>query len=500
MKIKRLTAGLAVAAMAATFFAAAPILSANAAPALPAGADTVTTVLNIGTIPGGTAKTIDIAKTIAADSSFAAESITDRLGLNTTVGNLQASLNDTINFSGFPCTYAVIMDQGTNKAMYTWPIPAAPTVNDGSQGTVSCATGKLVYTPAPAMGKNADAPVDIYYELQGTYTTVGNNDPANTTIPWFGGLLKLVVGKTTTPDPCATYSAVCLSTTLQAWSSKDSSDATSATLTTLQPNISATDGPLTSADMAAGYGLYSVDQPTSSGNTILTAALKSSSMLTVGSKKDPNSVTFTAPKNWSGVVTYVYTLAPFTADASGHRTFSTDTTTWFIGLLTFTVQPTLPGIDPIVSDPGAAVTIPVLEQSIIGSKPFSNAACTFADTKSKTTLAGTGSISNKGGSKDPIFTPTADFVGSVDLSCTVQDVWGITSNTVTVTVQVGAPAPAPVAPTTAAPACTQNCDGTLVSTGGSLAAPMSSGLAAVVLLVAAGAGILVVRRRTALAG
>jgi hypothetical protein len=69
-----------------------------------------------------------------------------------------------------------------------------------------------------------------------------------------------------------------------------------------------------------------------------------------------------------------------------------------------------------------------------------------------------------------------------------------------VTIQVGAVAPAPAAP--AAPACGSNCDsnGKLVSTGGSLAAPMSSGLAAVVLLVAAGAGILVVRRRTALAG
>jgi len=349
---------------------------------------------------------------------------------------------------------------------------------------------------------NAPDQVSLFYEiwLNNTSQSVVNSWVDGGGINHgFGiqGTITVTINPPASNDPCANLSAVCIPADLQAWNSKDSTDATTAKVTTIQPNT----GPkqvLTTADIAAGYALRSVDHATSSGAMFTTAALNA--MVVRGTTKDPNAVTFTAPKNWSGVITYQYRIDPISVNSAGVTSWITPTTAKpeYIGLLVFTIHPTLSAPDPIASDPGAKVTVPVLEQSIIGSKPFSNAACTFADTKNKTTLTGTGTISNKGGSKDPVFTPDAAFTGSVDLACTVQDKFGTVSNSVTVTITVGAPAPAPVAPT---PACT-NCDnsGKLVSTGGSLAAPMSSGLAAVVLLVAAGAGILVIRRRTALAG
>jgi len=282
-----------------------------------------------------------------------------------------------------------------------------------------------------------------------------------------------------------------LTADVQAYAKK--AKATSVTVELLTPNALKPDktGFVTGNGI---WGLAAINNPDSNDKTLSYDTLMSAISFTFGANS--STVTFTPPApNWSGTVTYEYVLASYATGVA-------DKTSLHTGLLTFTVHPTLTAQDPIVSDQGVAVSVPVISQPPIGSAAFANAKCVFASSKSKTTLTDVGTISNKS-SKDPVFTPNADFVGSTDLSCTVQDKWGITSNTITVTIQVGAAAPAvPAAPTTAAPSCTTaGCsDGKLVSTGGSLATPMSSGLAAVVLLVAAGAGILVVRRRTSLAG
>ena len=490
MKIKRLTAALAVAAMAAGFTLASPMLSAQAA--TPQGvADTVQGTTT-ATIPGGQMSLIDPWATIASSN--------DPTVRNSVVSSATAPAGPgaTTPVSGF------ISITGTGKPINHWSCynRTAPTVtlapgttggNLANLGSVKCdtATGQIAYTPNPAMGIMGDFQVIISYEIMAVPGSLADGWLTTyTNIPAIAGKILVTVTTPSNPSACdPKYTAQCLYADVQAYAKK--AKTTSVKVELLTPNAVKASG----AGFVTGngiWGLAAINNADSNDKTLSWVALENALSFTIGANS--SVVTFTPPApNWSGTVTYEYDLASFANGVANNI---------YTGLLTFTVHPTLTAQDPIVSDQGAAVSVPVISQPPIGSGAFSHANCVFANSKSKTTLTDVGSISNKG-SKDPVFTPTADFVGSIDLSCSVQDVWGTTSNTITVTIQVGVVAPVvPAAPTTAAPSCTTaGCsDGKLVSTGGSLAAPMSSGLAAVVLLVAAGAGILVVRRRTALAG
>ena len=524
MKIKRLTAGLAVAAMAATFFAAAPIVSAQAATdtvtlsQAPLGNKTPGAVYDITVpdVPGNSFITINVFDKLVQDPQYStwplAEpdySVDSSSGPGTiSIANL-ASWTDPSNgtsslygmfgpfVSSWNCNSSdVIVEDGAGNPQPTY-------------GYVKCdVNGNLTFTPTLVMGSNGGIPVTLHYVITSALTPAAAATFGLTTSTPAGTLqhvqlqgdIHLTVTTPQNPNACPP-GAACLTADVQAYGKKDNPNSVKIDL--LTPNIfiaaSNPTGVLTAADTPSSWGLAAVNNPTSVDTTIPQSTLQS--FVTYTKAKGSNTVKFTPPVGWSGTVTYDYVIAKYICVDGTQACPVLDPKGLpgsYTGSVTFTTHPTLPDIDQIASDPGAKVTVPVLEQSIIGSKAFMNAACTFADTKSKTTLAGTGTISNKGGSKDPIFTPDAAFTGSVDLACTVQDKFGIGSNSITVTIQVGAPAPAPIAPT---PACGDSCNGgKLVSTGGSLATPMSSGLAAVVLLVAAGAGILVIRRRTALAG
>jgi len=533
MKIKRLTAGLAVAAMAATFFAAAPILSAQAAqdaaplPAYPqisyGGTPFKMYDITAPDVPGNSSLTINVFDSLLQDG-MSSTPLWQYITVDYTNSTLYAiadlaSITDPAN--GTSGASGTASQYGANGVyVSSWNCNASDIIVEDGSGTpqpsygyVSCGkNGTLTYTPTLVMGSNGDIPIILHYAITTSLTALANstfgqgmvaagNSPLLQHVT-LAGNINLTVTFPQNLNACG-KDAACLNADVQAYGKKDNPNSVKIDL--LTPNIfiaaSNPTGILKASDVPASWGLSAVNAPTSVDTTIPTATLQS--FVSYTKAKGSNTVKFTPPVNWSGTVTYDYVIAKYTCGNSGTDACSSPDPVsgaprLYVGSVTFTTHPTLPDIDPIASDPGVKVTVPVLEQSIIGSKAFMNAACTFADTKSKTTLAGTGTISNKGGSKDPIFTPDAAFTGSVDLACTVQDKFGITSNSVTVTVQVGVPAPAPVAPT---PACGDSCNGgKLVSTGGSLAAPMSSGLAAVVLLVAAGAGILVVRRRTALAG
>jgi len=482
--------------MAATFFVAAPILSAQAL--------SVNTPDPIADINGGSVDAGDTWGAFSVDQLILATApaspvmwFDQTYGIGTAAAPASTfeAMTDPANgtyttqpvaqyMSGWEITNVSVYD----STGYNW----APNL-----GSVNYSGTSLSFTPNPAMADKGDIDVYLEYQMQAIPTALANGTPG-LMIPAVSGRIKITVQKPVTSDcPTGYYTAKCLTADIQAYDKK--ADPTSVKVELLKPNVVVLDA---KGNWVSGFvtgngnwGLAAINSARSNDQMLSDTILKNAITWKIGANS--STVTFTPPKpNWSGTVTYDYTLASYT----GPNGTASSTVQSHTGAITFTVHPTLPGIDPIVSDPGAKVTVPVLEQTIIGSKPFSNASCTFADTKSKTTLTGTGTISNKSGSKDPIFTPDAAFTGSVDLVCTVQDTWGITSNSITVTVQVGAvPAPADTTAAPVAPACTTDC-GKLVSTGGSLTAPMSSGLAAVVLLVAAGAGILVVRRRTVLAG
>ena len=481
MKIKRLTAALAVAAMAAGFTLASPMLSANAANVRWAGMQAPDTTYSV---PGGTTTSIPIWTALLADPIASTTPLF--------IPDLVSTVNTTHSVQDVNSNW-----MSTASDFITWSCTnqTAPTIQQvtgtavQNLGSVKCGpNGTLVYTPNPAMGVMGDFQVYITYTLVAVASAGWTNGPALDSLPGIWGRILVTVGQYQATNSC-TYDAKCLTGDVQAYAKK--AKAPSVKVELLAPNALRPDG--TGFVEGTGiWGLGAINFPDSNDKTLSTATLMSAISFAIG--PNSSSVTFIPPApNWSGTVTYQYVLASYAKGVA-------DTDNLKTGLLTFTVHPTLTAQDPIVSDQGIAVSVPVLSQPPIGSGAFSHASCVFANSKNKTTLTDVGSISNKN-SKDPVFTPTADFVGSIDLSCTVQDVWGTTSNTITVTIQVGAAAPVvPVAPT-ASPACGNGCnDGKLVSTGGSLAAPMSSGLAAVVLLVAAGAGILVVRRRTSLAG
>jgi len=512
MKIKRLTAGLAVAAMAATFFAAAPVLSAQAAPgdqpATPIGflatravSDPITPILDAGVVYGGQPNKISIASLINAGDP--GESIA---AFSTGWSTFGVQYGSPVVIPTWPCITA-------NSRLIDPQTGAQLLPTDKRYGTISCdAFGNLIYTPSLAMGANGPVVIKIYYEIVGWVATSWAADPAaNATLsPWVSGTISVTVQNKPASSGCAyDDQAQCLTADLQAFAKKDGP--ASAKINVITPNVLFTDKNGNTTGFVTGdenWGLVLVDKASSIDQSISSTTLMGWASYTQGKKGD--SITFTLPKtqyNWSGTVSYLFELAPFICDANGNVTSDGNYACMNqaqTGLATFIVHPTLTAPDDITSDQGAKVTVPLLGANalpIIGTAPFQDASCTFADTKSKTTLSGVGSISNPGGSKNPVFTPVADFVGDVTLTCTVADKWDPISNPVDVVIHVGTPAPAPVAPaTTPAPAC-DNANGKCVLsvTGGSLAAPMSSGLAAVVLLVAAGAGILVVRRRTALA-
>jgi len=368
---------------------------------------------------------------------------------------------------------------------------------DTNHGTASCSgamtdtypsTTNLTYNPGNFMGNNGDARAYIQYNLVPTFATPRPANAMQDII--ITGYVFVTVQKPALTG-CDASQAVNLKATIQAYGKGD--DATSAKFDLVKSNVASntnTKGAIKYPDTAAMWGLESFN---SGDSTDPYFAWNAQSLL----KQAGNTVTFTPPQDWSGVVTYIYDIAKYDSTSATPVFLDTPDAK---GCVVITVQPTLTAPDQLTTDQGVAVTIPLLGQGslkIIGTKDFTNANCVFVST-GKIKDSAVGSILNKGKDKNPIFTPNADFVGSVDLSCTVEDAIGTTSNAVTVTIQVGAvPAPASVVP-----ACTTNCDsnGKLVSTGGSLATPMGSGLVALVLLVAAGAGILVVRRRTALAG
>ena len=523
MKIKRLTAGLAVAAMAATFFAAAPVLSAQAAPGdqptapagflatrtanLTDGPNTNVPILDAGVAYGGQPNPINIASLIntGAPTTSIASFVASNQAFSLVYGSSSV-------IPAWPCIVAnsYIIDPQTGAQLL-------PT--DKRYGSISCdAFGDLIYTPSLAMGANGPVVIKIYYEIVGWVDTSWSATPPTATSarfsPWVSGTISVTVKNKPASSGCAyDGQAGCLTADLQAFAKKDGP--ASAKINVITPNVLFTDKNGNPTGFVTGdgnWGLVFVDKASSIDQSISSTTLMSWANYTLGKKGD--SITFTLPKtqyNWSGTVSYLFQLAPFVCDANGQVTSDGNYACMDqaeTGLATFIVHPTLTAPDDIYSDQGAKVTVPLLGANalpIIGTAPFQDASCTFADTKSKTTLSGVGSISNPGGSKNPVFTPVADFVGDVTLSCTVADKWDPISNAVDVVIHVGTPAPTATTPVPAAPAtpsCNTDSNGKCILsvTGGSLAAPMSSGLAAVVLLVAAGAGILVVRRRTSLAG
>jgi len=513
MKIKRLTAALAVAAMAAGFTLASPMLSAQANPVSPEPyhVDDIT-----ATATAGIDNPINLVDALAAADPAATQptALGGAYGQNVVVGfsgNPTTSVADnmgylTINTTAQPQYYQNW--KCDNPQIWT-AIPTSandkPVTSTGSLGSVSCdmtADGKgvIVYHPSPVLGVNGNATVYLSYELYGNLLPAwdlnGSNGVTPSNNPEFWGYIKVTV----TQQPatgCGTGAT--LTVDQQAWGKYD--DAVSPKIEMVKPNILTSmnqKGKIPSAD-AANWAVLWINTATSNDLTLSQTAVESLISWTAGKG---TSVVFNAPQFWSGTADFSYAVSKFTPATA--TTLAKATGDPIVGCLHVIIRPTLTAPDPIVSDPGAPVTIPLLGTGslpIIGSKYFNNANCVFAsNNKAKDTSVGL--ITNKGKDKNPIFTPNADFTGSVDLLCTVDDAWGTTSNQVTVTIQVGAvPAPAdtstaaPVAPSCTTPGCDK-----LVSTGGSLATPMSSGLAAVVLLVAAGAGILVVRRRTSLAG
>jgi len=494
MKIKRLTAALAVAAMAAGFTLASPMLSAHAdVPTVPQTTTyAYTDPIDVGTQVEGSATAptptpIDLTTEFGQDNAHMIPLTLNHVGPAMALGDVMPLYKNIL--SGWSCTYAVVAD--ANGIAMT----------DDRLGSATCdkKTGKITYTPAIGMGVGGDAPVLIYFSTTsvldtsatGTYGTYAALKAAT---GWYdnfvvNGYILVTVTQPKVSSGCD-FKIACLSATLQAWGKGDKQ--TTASVSAITSNINTKNAFSLSATQASTWGLVSIDNP-SSIDQLTSVTLNSYVSMGAG-----NKIVFAAPKNWSGTVTYQYTIAPYPSNTADFSNYPSGV----VGSVTFIVQPTLPAIDDLSTDVGVPVTIPVLSQAIIGSAPFQDANCVFASGRNKTSQTAVGTIVNKGGSKNPVFTPADGFTGDVTLSCTVADKWDPISNAVSVVIHVGAPAPAPVAPTTAAPACTTNCgnSGTLVSTGGSLAAPMSSGLAAVVLLVAAGAGILVVRRRTSLAG
>jgi len=499
MKIKKLTAVFAVAAMAAGFSLASPMLSAQAAPTTNPVPDQIADITYPGSLPAGsTLGPVDIAGLIGSDTTAASSPVTWFNGIQYPFSDYNTPLTTVDGWhDGWNCASVDVYDPSTG----------APNKNLGS---AYCQNNQLYYVPNPVMGNKGDIIVWLHYELDLVPNAHANSTLASTMkFPAIQGIIKVTVTQPIDTSICAGgYSAKCINLDVQAFTDHNT---TSVKTELLSQNVLVTDakGNVISGFVTGNgnWGLAALNNSRSNDNLLPSATLDAAATWKIGANS--STVTVTPPqKNWSGIVYYDYVLASFTCDSTGTKQVPGGTTACTIpqlyrtGLITVTVHPTLPAIDDIYSDQGAKVTIPVLEQSIIGSKPFQDASCTFDGTKGKTTLANVGSIVNKGGSKDPVFTPVADFVGDVTLSCTVADKWDPISNAVSVVIHVGTPAPAPVAPaTTPAPAC-DNANGKCVLsvTGGSLATPMSSGLAAVVLLVAAGAGILVVRRRTSLAG
>jgi len=506
MKIKRLTAGLAVAAMAAGFTLASPMLSAQAQTLpVPTGAwaDTYAAGWGVQSTPdiagdpiAPAPDLIDVKALLLNSPSNSATSASPMTTYPDGVqqANVDWALNDTTNLSWGVTKAQIYSDSPAVSGSQSVP-------NRGGLGTVtfSPTSTTLTYTPEPGLGVKAPATVYIYFEITGTPTATNTWFISGTTdanMVGITGWLQVVVGKPAL-TACQAGPGVILTADLQAFGKFD--DPASAKVDAITPNIKgitykSTASIIPTVTDSKSWFVYSYNMSSSNDPSLQSNAALAESYL-AGTPSKSTSLLFSAPKNWSGSITYQYWIAK--VDNAGAWIQNSQQPGCFI----VTVHPTLTAPDPITSDPGAKVTVPLLGKGtlpIIGSAPFQNANCVFAS-NNKIKDSAVGTINNFGMLKNPVFTPNADFVGSVDLLCTVDDAFGTTSNAVTVTIQVGTPAPVvPAAPTT--PACDNCSNGKLVSTGGSLATPMSSGLAAVVLLVAAGAGILVVRRRTALAG
>jgi hypothetical protein len=182
---------------------------------------------------------------------------------------------------------------------------------------------------------------------------------------------------------------------VQAYAKK--AKATSVKVELITPNIVGTGvNPAGFIPVNSYWGLGAINNAWSNDKTLAQSTLISALSFKFGANS--SVVTFTPPApNWSGTVNYQYELADYANGVAKNI---------HIGLLTITVHPTLTTPDPIISDQGVAVSVPILAQPPIGSAAFSNAKCVFANSKSKTTLTDVGTITNKG-SKDPVFTPTA---------------------------------------------------------------------------------------------